>query len=420
MKNPEVKSLFLGLLLSVAATASGMSGAAGIMQRDTLTVEIAYRQGIASLELSESDNEVAINRIVEAIRSMPVKAIDEIIIVGGTSPEGKVLGNSQLSELRTNRIRKYLSDTCSLPDTLIKTRSEGARWEELRDSVVTRRLSYAGEIRRIVDEMPEVVYASDGVTWTDSRKRQLMDLRGGTVYNELLNDLFPILRQTRISLIYRTVALPDRTQPVSVGVEDTIRALPAVPDVFLYAQLYPEDGRRFHVALKNNLLYDMAFVANLGVEFNIGRHISLDFPLTFSPYELTSDLRIKTFTIQPSCRYWFRSAMSGLFVSIFSHFGYYDIALCGDTRWRNYSDTPMFGYGAGIGYSHRFRKDSRWGIEAELGGGYANLMSDYYYNVPDGTCYYQAENHYWGLTKANVGISYILNMKKLSRAKSYR
>lgn len=51
------------------------------------------------------------------------------------------------------------------------------------------------------------------------------------------------------------------------------------------------------------------------------------------------------------------------------------------------------------------------GIEAELGLGYAYLASEFYYNIPNGAWYDFATKHYWGPTRVNVGISYMLSRK---------
>lgn len=166
-----------------------------------------------------------------------------------------------------------------------------------------------------------------------------------------------------------------------------------------------------YILLKNNLLYNLGLVANLGVEFSIGRHFSFDLPLTFSPYNISTDMRIRTLTIQPGFRYWFGKDMSGLFASLYGNFGYYDVALCGKTRWQNSWKEPLYGGGAGVGYAKHFGKNRRLGLEFELGFGYAYLSSECFYNIPNGALYDRQVKDYWGLTKANVGLTYILKEK---------
>ncbi|MBQ0141354.1 MAG: DUF3575 domain-containing protein [Prevotellaceae bacterium] len=165
------------------------------------------------------------------------------------------------------------------------------------------------------------------------------------------------------------------------------------------------------ILLKNNLIYDLGLVANLGAEFSIGNHYSIDIPVTFSPYNITKTIRCRSLIVQPALRYWFKENLIGMFVSLYGHYGYYDVALDGKTRWQNSWNDPMYGGGAGFGFAKRFGRDNRYGIEVEVGLGYAYLPSNFYYNIPNGAWYDFSAKHYWGPTKVNVGFSYDLSHK---------
>jgi putative salt-induced outer membrane protein YdiY len=63
--------------------------------------------------------------------------------------------------------------------------------------------------------------------------------------------------------------------------------------------------------------------------------------------------------------------------------------------------------GAGIGYGYAFVLDSHWNLELELGIGYAYLEYDKYDWKTDQRLEHLAHHNYFGITKLNVGISYL-------------
>lgn len=69
-------------------------------------------------------------------------------------------------------------------------------------------------------------------------------------------------------------------------------------------------------AIKTNVAYLAATVANLGVEYSFGDHYSIDLPIIYSPYTVARDYRLRFLAVQPEFRYWLKAPMKGHFFGV--------------------------------------------------------------------------------------------------------
>lgn len=165
-------------------------------------------------------------------------------------------------------------------------------------------------------------------------------------------------------------------------------------------------------AIKTNLIYwTTAAIINFGVEYSPTKQWSIDFPVTFSPYTLKYNWRIRTLSMQPEVRWWMEEAMKGHFVGLHSHVAYYNISTNKLDRYQDRDGkTPLWGFGLSYGYAIHLKKE--WNMEFVIGLGYAHLDYDVFYNVKNGARYRGDTKNYWGITRAAVNLIYHLNEKK--------
>lgn len=157
------------------------------------------------------------------------------------------------------------------------------------------------------------------------------------------------------------------------------------------------------MAIKTNAVYWAVAVANLGVEFALGNHYSVDVPVIYSPYTVASDFRFRFLVVQPELRYWLRSPMKGHFFGAHFHAGAFNIAV--DDKSRYQSPNGFYGIGLSYGYSLAFAR--HWAVEFTIGAGYAYTKYDAYYNIPNGARYEKSVPYdYWGITKAGISVVY--------------
>ena len=141
-----------------------------------------------------------------------------VILRSGASPEGNIRLNQQLSDQRCTVLQSYIQERLSLPDSAFVSLSLGESWEELSSLVRDSDMPFREEALSILRDTPIWVTRNGAVV--DSRKRQLMNLRGGRVWRYMLEHFFPELRNSVSTVLYlHIVAQQDsETEPEPIAV----------------------------------------------------------------------------------------------------------------------------------------------------------------------------------------------------------
>lgn len=156
-------------------------------------------------------------------------------------------------------------------------------------------------------------------------------------------------------------------------------------------------------AVKTNVAYLAATVANLGVEYSFGDHYSVDLPVIYSPYTVARKYRLRFLAIQPEFRYWLKTPMQGHFFGVHLNIGAFNIAVNKEKRYQS----PDGFYGAGLSYGYALPFARHWAAEFTLGAGYVHTKYDTYYNIPNGARFEKGQSYnYWGLTKVGINLVY--------------
>lgn len=164
--------------------------------------------------------------------------------------------------------------------------------------------------------------------------------------------------------------------------------------------------RRFR-AVKHNLAADAALVANLGFEFQIGRHFSLDIPVMFSPYDITPHRKVRLLATQPELRWWLGDEpATGWFLGLGATVAGFNVAINDHGRYQD-PDHAAWGVGLGLGWATHLDRRRHWGLEVSAAGGYLNCRYDTYRNYPNGPHYRSGDTrHWWGPVRLAVALSY--------------
>lgn len=167
-----------------------------------------------------------------------------------------------------------------------------------------------------------------------------------------------------------------------------------------------------HWYLKSNALGWAMLVGNIAVEFDLGHHLSFNFPVYYSATDyFSSKLKLRTFTLQPELRYWIPEA-KGLFVGAHAGVAWFNYALGGDWRYQDHNrNTPMLGGGLNVGYRRAISKNNRWFIEFSIGGGVYALHYDKFRNEPNGEWVASKKSTFYGVDHAAITFAYQLNLK---------
>lgn len=298
------------------------------------SARIYYRLGYRYVDTSLRGNgEVLKNLCAKIEKALQEDLLEKVVIYSYTSPDGTHKANLTLAARRMDSLESWLLRNTPLPATMLETNSGGIAWDLLRDAVSKSEMQYKKEVLQILDNTPVWVFDSNGKV-IGSRKKELMDLKGGVPYRYMYEHLFPDLRSSIAIMLYvrtsglqteeeREPAASEKTSPAApekdmVTTVPEESAIPAteesetvVPDEKTTAVIpekdmvttVPEESvtpaaekseavapdekataavpeqERYEplhkLALKTNMLYDVLAVPNIGVEFYLGKNWSI-------------------------------------------------------------------------------------------------------------------------------------------------
>lgn len=169
----------------------------------------------------------------------------------------------------------------------------------------------------------------------------------------------------------------------------------------------PQTSSRY-LAVKTNLAAWAGTIMNLAADVQVSEHFSVELPVLWCPWYVSSEHAVKTFTIQPEARYWLSKPGKGHFFGVHAHVGWFNV------KWNRdrYQDTDRPLLGAGISYGYLLPFNAHWAGEFTLGAGYANMRYDTWYNIDNGARIDTRTKNYWGITRVGLSVVYRFNLKK--------
>lgn len=385
---------------------------------DTTGVKVFFVKGVSTLNPAYRDNgahlESFARRIAE-LRKIPGNRLRFVRIFASASPEGDVESNQQLSERRAASIVDYVRNTISLPDSLVDVVSGGEDWTALTNLVETSSMPYRDEALDILHNTP-VWVTRNGVV-VDSRKRQLQALRNGVVWRYMYAHFFPELRNSRVFVVSERISRQKpkpqpAPQPVIVSNPDpVIEPAPAdtLPAESIAVPPVVEDKKPFYMALKSNLLYDVALVPNIGAEFYVGRGWSLGGDWMYAWWK--SDRRHdfwRTYGGEFEVRkYLGRRAKEKPLTG--HHLGLYGQMLTYDFEVGATGYLSKISYGAGIEYGYSLPIGRRLNLDFGIGLGYLGGSYKVYEPIDTHYVWQQTRQRHWfGPTKAEISLVWLI------------
>ena len=405
----------MSALLSVAQTESAS---------DTVHFRLRYVVNTTDIDSSFADNTsrmMDMEDFLHRLRNDKNLKVTDVKFRGTASPDGSYEFNVWLSENRLRAFKKLVRSYVSIPDNLIHADTSTIPWDEFRAKVAASDMDYRDEILDIIDEGQRLVpYTND--RHIDARLLKLKALHGGRAW-ELLKS--PILSDLRYGDAVFTFT---RIHPkvVAQGVMPTYPINPPKetilpPPVFPEPEPLPLDTAerwmpRFHI--KTNLVALAMLSANLGLEFDMGRHWSITLPVSYGAMDwFKSTIKFRNFTVRPEIRYWFRHRTNdGFFIGPHFELCYFNYALDGEYRYQDYEGrTPALGGGLSFGFRTPISRNKRWRMEFGVGAGAYALDYSLFRNTPDvrdGEWVERRKETYIGLDNVALTIAYSINLKK--------
>ena len=381
-------------------------------------MHVRYRVAKAYLERGYMGNAEVLDHIVDwadAIQKDTMVNILSVEFCGAVSPEGSVPFNHWLSVARLNTLEKYVRKRVDIPEELIVRSDHYIAWDELKQMVLESDLPNKDAVMEVLNS--ENTSVGDNL---DSRIAALKALDGGMTWRIIFNRYFIHMRNAYMVIVTEksekfwesrrrnmVAVLP----PISTLAEAPVKLLPAAAAVSSALV----DTRYMYV--KTNAVGLGLLMGNLGVEFDLGRYLSLSIPVYYSALDyFTPTVKFRTLALQPELRVWPKTNEDGLFIGAHAGFAYYNFAFGGDWRYQDRDGvTPTLGGGLSLGYRLPISKNKNWKLEFSVGAGVYPLDYDVFHNVrniKEGQLYDARNKTYIGLDNVNIGISYRIPMKK--------
>ena len=182
----------------------------------------------------------------EAVASLladPARHLSRISVRSGASPDGKTTDNRDLSDRRAEDAVALINSWAPASGR-IDIQSAGEDYEKLRTLLENSDIPGAEEAMRIIDEVPTWVIRDGAIV--SSRKKELMDMRGGQTWHLMREELFPLLQETDITFDFRD----DDTDSSPDGqTGDATAATSAEAPVLIY---FPLDNARILPGFRTN------------------------------------------------------------------------------------------------------------------------------------------------------------------------
>lgn len=155
------------------------------------------------------------------------------------------------------------------------------------------------------------------------------------------------------------------------------------------------------VAVKTNALYWATLSPNLGAEFRLSRHFTLNIEATANPFTVSS-YKLTNASIAPEVRYWLSGRpQAGHF------FGGMALLAVYDMKW---DDTYHKGDAVGLGvtYGYSFVLSRRWSLETTIGLGALRYREKKYTDAETAPSDANHKSTIIAPLKAGVTFTYIL------------
>ncbi len=436
---------------------------------DSVLPSVTLPWGVSRVDNNSGVQEAAFE-LSDVLRNKDMRLL-RVYVCGSASPDGLWQENVNLSKARTDAAVRYLRYVTGVPLDKIHQKSLDEDWDRLYELVAESDIPYRDE----------VLYIIANKSWSE-RKQALKNLAGGMVWRILMDDFFPQLRCVRIAIYcqwdptkpyldapeyeYNPEPEPEaaveetvvekkepapkiETRVDTLYIRDTVYYMKEtvyMPQDYLPAtyrdadEAYSKERTRpekpafdtpWMMGFKTNLLGDAIVVPTLGVEFQIGKIVSLDLQGFYTGYNAFNpmDRNTNVYGFSPELRFWpgGRTMRKGQFVGIHARCAWYTMQWTDgflyqngpENKWEgNFHNagnlTPAWSAGMTYGYSLGFGRKGHWGLEFLIGVGYASYRQNTALQNNGVWEFVEHQNkHHFGITRAGVNLTYRFSLRKV-------
>lgn len=422
-KNTQLPIIFWVVFLTFQA--AWLQGApSSVIVRDS--VETFFRLNDAVLDTAYFHNGERLDTCFSALAGNPGLDITGVNVVGAASPEGGESLNHRLSNARARNLLNYIFRTIMLPDSPVSVTPTGRDWTNmLRLVAADTDFPQRKEVLAIIDSYGERL--ADNPDAEDECMHRIMQIDGGKAYRYLRGNIFPLLRKATIVVEYDRPYIR-HISPLEAGNPHLYVNLAPTPADIVHLQ-YPSPAPHhpLYMALKTNMLYDLAAVPNATLEYYVGKGWSLTGGGMYAWW--SNDSRHRYWRIyggKIGVRKWFGKAAS-LKPLTGHHVGLYAGVLTFDFEWGKSGYMGGIPHGTlldrcmltgGVEYGYSLPVARRLNIDFTLGVGY--FGGKYIKYDPVNGKYFEDSEvrlNYFGPTKLEISLVWLFGHGNFNKSK---
>lgn len=393
---------FILILLVIFSFSKGSYG----QERDTCKIYFAQNSSYIVSDYLGNKESIA---MLKSMLATP-RTIDTIYINVYSSPEGQLRTNEWLTERRANRLSDFVlrHSGGKIDPGKIKIQKVPEHWEGLISAIEQ---NYHGKYR---DAVLDILY-DDSLT-NHKKKLAIKYLDTGKTWTFFIQEYMPALRFADEIILVRKLDLPQMQQNIVEEVVVKSELKPSeirprqVPQEVLPVVSEPDN---FLFSARTNLVYDLAMVPNLGLEFHLGKRFSLG--VNYAHAWWANDAAHRYWRIYGGdvvFRKYFGgnenwSALSG------HHLGAYGQCYSYDFELGKKGQLSEMTYGGGLEYGYTLPLSRCMSLDFSLGCAY--LTGEYKVYEPEDECYVWKETrqrHYIGPKKAEISFVWLFGNRK--------
>ena len=427
-----MRKFLLGLFIIITLPFSPCVVSAQTQQQQQREVKVYFHNETSTLDEEYRDNAKALDQFKSDVKRLLADGsvvLRSINIASSTSPEGMEAFNKQLAEKRATSLLRWIKRELNIETNDIFVTSK-IDWEALREMV------YYYDNVPFRDDIIEVLEED----YTDEKRLEaLMELHNSVPYNWLYVTLFPYLRYAAAELTFNfeTVAEPApapsptltpeaaAAQQAQQRAQAQERAQQNAEPQNVPAQIEqaaPADGKQrknFYIAVKNNMLYDLITIPNLGMEFYLGGNVSLVANSHLAWWSKSSNAWfMRTIGGDVALRYWLGKASRNKPLTG-HHLGIYGQTITYDFEFGNKGIiAEKLNWSAGLEYGYSLPVARRLNIDFTAGVGYH--WGEYEEYIPeDGHYSWLSTNRrrYIGPTKLEISLVWLIGRGNYNKSK---
>lgn len=324
-------------------------------------IEVHFRLDKHYLDLGYMGNEASLQHFAHLIDSIGLQRIDSVVIVSQSSPEGPYEHNVWLSKRRAATMRKYLNEHHPALRDKLFVHPDGESWQRLRQYVLADSL--------LKDSTKEkVLQTIDADVNIGTKKWRMQQL---PVYRYLLTTYYPRIRNSMFCILY----YEDMPKPEILPVKKLEE--PAFREPERYEDTIVSKEKVTLLALKTNMLYDLASVLNAEVEIPIGQRWSIMWEDVFPWWHWGNKYALQHWEMGAEVRYWFlrtsqRDKLSGHFAGLYLMSSKYDF------QWDRAINYQGEYWSTGLTYGFAMPLNKYFNLELSMSFGYLSTAYRHY------------------------------------------